>query len=415
MRVGQRRDRVAPAGGDVLELAVAVELVAEQVAEQQRLRPEPPRELGERRLVRLEQPQLRAAGVEEGGGDAARRGSPPSCSCASRTRGRRISAAIAVVVVLPFVAETSTEPCGSRAASRSIAPGSSFQSSFPGSVVPPPRPASRESEPAARAAAASSASGIGGRIARTVSRTRLYLHSHQRALPFLVWPGSRIARSPRSIPQALAEFQAGIRRRYTDAQILDELRASAERLGRSPTMKEFAADPESRVHPQTVIEHFGTWNAAKRAAGLMPRRFATREELVEQLRALGAELGRTPTADDIKQRRGTMPSASLYWHTFGSLSTALREAGFDVAVGEERLERAIDAGLRAVTRARAAAEVRRLAGGAACRPVDADRMAGLPHVRVAARGLGDVPVPDPRAAARGRAPRSAPTAPSTSR
>ena len=33
------------------------------------------------------------------------------------------------------------------------------------------------------------------------------------------------------------------------------------------------------VHPQTVIEHFGTWNAAKRAAGLMPRRFATREEL----------------------------------------------------------------------------------------------------------------------------------------
>ena len=145
-------------------------------------------------------------------------------------------------------------------------------------------------------------------------------------------------------PAALAEFQAGIRRRYTDAQILDELRASAERLGRSPTMKEFAADAHSQVHPQTVIEHFGTWNAAKRAAGLMPRRFATRQELVDQLRRLGAELGRTPTADDIKQRRGTMPSASLYWHTFGSLSTALREAGFDVAVGEERLERAIEQG-----------------------------------------------------------------------
>jgi hypothetical protein len=145
-------------------------------------------------------------------------------------------------------------------------------------------------------------------------------------------------------PAALAAFQAGIRRRYTDAQILDELRASAERLGRSPTMKEFAADAQSQVHPQTVIEHFGTWNAAKRAAGLMPRRFATRQELVDQLRQLGAELGRTPTADDIKQRRGTMPSASLYWHTFGSLSTALREAGFDVAVGEERLERAIEQG-----------------------------------------------------------------------
>jgi hypothetical protein len=145
-------------------------------------------------------------------------------------------------------------------------------------------------------------------------------------------------------PQALAAFQAGIRRRYTDEQILAELRASAERLGRSPTMKEFAADPSSQVHPQTVIEHFGTWNAAKRAAGLMPRRFATREELVEQLRQLGAELGRTPGAEDIKARRGRMPSTSLYWHTFGSLAIALREAGFDVAVGEERLERAVGQG-----------------------------------------------------------------------
>jgi hypothetical protein len=145
-------------------------------------------------------------------------------------------------------------------------------------------------------------------------------------------------------PQELAAFQAGIRRRYSDEQILAELRESAERLGRSPTMKEFAADRDAHVHPQTVIEHFGTWNAAKRAAGLMPRRFATREELVDQLRRLGAELGRTPTARDLDERRGTIPSKSLYWHTFGSLALALREAGFDVAVGEERLERAVSQG-----------------------------------------------------------------------
>src|SRR5579862_8883245 len=142
----------------------------------------------------------------------------------------------------------------------------------------------------------------------------------------------RFRAAARVDPEALAAFQAGMRRRYTDDQILAELRASAERLGRSPTMKEFAADPEAAMHPQTVIEHFGSWNAAKRAAGLMPRRFATREELVEQLRRLGEELGRTPTAHDIRDRRGTMPSASLYWHTFGSLSNALRDAGFDVAV-----------------------------------------------------------------------------------
>ena len=145
--------------------------------------------------------------------------------------------------------------------------------------------------------------------------------------------------------KALASFQAGIRKRYSDDQILAELRDSAERLNRSPTMREFAADPETTVHPQTVIEHFGSWNEAKRAAGLVPRRFARREELVGLLRDLGEELGRIPTAKDLDERRGSMPSKSLYWHTFGSLSSALREAGFDVPVGEERLERAVEQGV----------------------------------------------------------------------
>src|SRR5436189_3124529 len=136
--------------------------------------------------------------------------------------------------------------------------------------------------------------------------------------------------------KALARFQAGIRKRYSDEQILDELRASAERLGRSPTMREFAAEPATSVHPQTVIEHFGSWNRAKRLAGLVPRRFATRDELLGVLRELGEELGRLPTARDIDDRRGRLPSKSLYWHTFGSLADALREAGFDVPVGAGR-------------------------------------------------------------------------------
>jgi HNH endonuclease len=145
-------------------------------------------------------------------------------------------------------------------------------------------------------------------------------------------------------PKALAEFQAGIRKRYSDAEILGQLKSCAVRLGRSPTMREFAGDPETTIHPQTVIERFGSWNRAKRAAGLVPRRFATQEELLRCLRELGERLGRTPTAKDVDANRGLVPSKSLYWHTFGSLTNALREAGFDVPVGEERLERAIDQG-----------------------------------------------------------------------
>ena len=138
--------------------------------------------------------------------------------------------------------------------------------------------------------------------------------------------------------------------RYSDARILEELSACAERLGRSPTMRDFSGDRKVRMHPQTVVERFGTWNAAKRRAGLVPRRFATKAELLAQLQALGSELGRTPTGPDLDARRARLPSKSLYWHRFGSLSNALREAGFPVPRRSERRERALEEGTRLARR-----------------------------------------------------------------
>lgn len=132
--------------------------------------------------------------------------------------------------------------------------------------------------------------------------------------------------------------------RYSDARILEELAACARRLGRSPTMRELAADPKAAVHPQTAVERFGSWNGAKRRAGLVPRRFATRAELLAQLQALGAELGHAPTGRDLDESRARMPSKSLYWHRFGSLSNALREAGFDVPRRADRRARALREG-----------------------------------------------------------------------
>jgi hypothetical protein len=132
--------------------------------------------------------------------------------------------------------------------------------------------------------------------------------------------------------------------RYTDEMLLAELKASAKRLGRSPTMREFSLDPAAQPHPQTLVVRFGSWNAAKRKAGLVARRFATRTELLQQLRDLGAELGRTPTGADLVRRRRSMPSKSLYWKTFGSLRAALRAAGFDVPRTKERSERAVQKG-----------------------------------------------------------------------
>ena len=146
--------------------------------------------------------------------------------------------------------------------------------------------------------------------------------------------------------EELARFRAGMRRRYSNEDILVELRGAAERLGRSPTMSEFKNDPGTTIHPQTVVERFGSWNGAKREAGLLPRRFATKDDLLAQLRALGDELGRVPTGRDLDMRRGRIASKSLFWHSFGSLSNALREAGFELPAREERLEHALEHGVK---------------------------------------------------------------------
>ncbi len=142
-------------------------------------------------------------------------------------------------------------------------------------------------------------------------------------------------------PDELAAFRQRLRRRYSPEAILQELRDCAERLGTSPTMREFAEDAETTIHPQTVVEHFGSWNAAKREAGLMVRRMASTDELVAALRALGETLGRRPSARDIEEHRGQLPSKGVYVKAFGSLRAALAAAGFDAPSREERLARTV--------------------------------------------------------------------------
>ena len=157
---GSGGDDRRPAVGDRLELAVAVELIAEQVAQQQRRGLELGGDPVEPELVDLEQPELavdRAA--RAGPRPAASRRSPPAMFAPARLwtsaipARSRIEATIAAVVVLPLVAEMTTEPRGSRAASSPIARARARISTLPGRLVPPPRPARRASSPTARAAA----------------------------------------------------------------------------------------------------------------------------------------------------------------------------------------------------------------------------------------------------------------------
>ena len=165
---------------------------------------------------------------------------------------------------------------------------------------------------------------------------------------------------------ALAEFRAGIRRRYTDEQILEELRASAERLGRSPTMREFAADPRRRRAPadrDRALRHLERGEARRGpdAAPVHQPRGAARAAPAARGRARADADGATTstaTGDGWPRSRctGTRSARS---------APRCARRGSTCAVGEERLERAVDAGRRARARARAPAEDGRLEGGRA--------------------------------------------------
>ena len=413
--MGEGGDRRAPALGDVLELAVAVELVAEEVAERDDARAHAHDHLGQGELVHLEQAELGVVGREQGGGDArgevgtgvvpgqpvrgaedagehrARRrlpvrrrddgdaGRQPGRECVDRTRidlpeqlaGQRRAAAA------PGRArEAPDEAGGARLESRGGLPC--------GSRVPGDRVADRL-EPV------------------TGPRSGPLAHSRRMLYSDCTWPGPVVATrlSPGSTRQLSRSFAPASDGATPTSRSSSELRASAGRLGRSPTMREFAADPEARVHPQTVIEHFGTWNAAKRAAGLTPRRFISREELLEQLRELGD--GARPDADgrDLDANRRRMASKSLIWHTFGSLTAALKEAGFDVPVGEEKLERAVEQG---AVLARALRRLPKMADWKDARRADPALMTEWQVYRLVDIDdgpVGGIPVPRARAPARG--------------
>ncbi|MCW2960783.1 MAG: hypothetical protein JWM90_1170 [Thermoleophilia bacterium] len=148
----------------------------------------------------------------------------------------------------------------------------------------------------------------------------------------------------------LEAFRRRLRRRYGRDELIDELRNCAARLGASPTMREFAEDPDATIHPQTVVDHFGSWNAAKREAGLMPRRRASNEELLTALRGLGEELGHRPTTRDMEGARGRVPSRGVYVKAFGSMREALRLAGFDAPTRDERINRSIEHGAQFLLR-----------------------------------------------------------------
>ena len=111
------RDQLAPARRHELELAVAVELIAEEVAERDRARARADRRWpGSAASSHSKRPSSAEAASRTASAEAMPEARlAPALLRASCTRPRSTSASSAQVVVLPFVAETRTQPRGSRA------------------------------------------------------------------------------------------------------------------------------------------------------------------------------------------------------------------------------------------------------------------------------------------------------------
>ena len=117
---------------------------------------------------------------------------------------------------------------------------------------------------------------------------------------------------------------------YTDEEVLRALRADAERLGRSPTREEWSHRPVGVPGVGAVQTHFGTWNAALRAAGLeVNKEYGrwTRELAIAALRRDASRRGRSPTSEEWRVARRSRPHAATVEKLFGSWNAGLRAAG----------------------------------------------------------------------------------------
>jgi hypothetical protein len=135
-----------------------------------------------------------------------------------------------------------------------------------------------------------------------------------------------------------------VSRAMTDAELLDELRKLAARLGRRRLTKA-DVDGHAPVGAAVYLRRFGSFPAALKRAGLTPAKQAERFDermLLDNLREVWLAHGRCPTADDMR-RPPSIVSPRTYQLRYGSWRKALaaflaaaEPAGVDAARNSPR-------------------------------------------------------------------------------
>ena len=179
----------------------------------------------------------------------------------------------------------------------------------------------------------------------------------------------------------------------SDDEILEEIRRTARRLGRVPSMSEMNEHGEYSV---AVVERaFGSWTTGVRAAGLQPasetRRQASRvskREVIREIRSLASELGRAPSAREMNERGAI--AAGTVRKRFEQFDAAVRAAGFDPCpTAAERYTRAevIDAIQRTAEELGQPPTCDEMRATGDCSPETAQRLFGSWNTALRAAGL----------------------------
>lgn len=111
----------------------------------------------------------------------------------------------------------------------------------------------------------------------------------------------------------------------TRKEILEEIRYVTAILQRTPTQREFTIHSR-KFKGGYVTANFGSWNKALHKAGLRPTRIRlgslNRESLIEKIKQLAKEIGRTPTQKDFNNTKD-FPSSGQVRRCFGNWTQAI--------------------------------------------------------------------------------------------
>lgn len=107
----------------------------------------------------------------------------------------------------------------------------------------------------------------------------------------------------------------------------------ANDIGRTPRTKDIAADPRVCA-PKTVIQYFGTYIDALRAAGYTPNRTLSRADLAREMNRLFHELDVIPSWKDVKQH--SRYSKFVFQQRFATHDECLRQSNITPPIDHVR-------------------------------------------------------------------------------